>query len=450
MPTISSLGIGSGLDLNGLLDQLQRAEREKLVPLTDQKRSYRAKISAYGQLKSVLSQLQTSADKLSDNSFFSGVKVNVTGDAVTANPSNTTPAGTYQLEVTALARTYSIATTGIVDQKADLGAGTITLSLGTGQITTIEIGAEDSSLIDIRDAINASNAKVSASIVNDGGATPFRLILSAAETGTEASITAIDFGDLSASLATDPVTEITAQNAALTVNGISITSQSNEIDESIQGVTLKLVEVGSATLLFERDTAAISKAIERFVADYNKLQEKIAELTHYDAETEDAGDLLGDRTTRSIQSGLRFGLSSGGGGGPFSSLSDIGISRELGGALKIDEDVLKDIIADQGQALADFFAGDDDLVDGLADNLGGRLHQMLKDAGLLDNAEDALTTNIEILDQRYERVEETIEATIERYRRQFGQLDALVATMQATSSYLAQQFDVMNAQLRAN
>jgi flagellar hook-associated protein 2 len=444
MPTISTLGVGSGLDLNGLLDQLENAERGKLTPIVAQKSEANNKISAYGQLKSALSQLQTAAEKLSSADAFEGVKATVEGTAFTVKTSTNTPVGNYQVDVTQLARAYSIATTGIADETADLGAGTITFSLANGDVSTVDIGADDSSLESIRNAINAGDLGVTASIVNDGTASPYRLVLSSTETGSEGAITSIDFGDLAGSLTADAGTEITAKNATLTVNGIDIVSQTNKVEDAIQGVTLMLKEEASASLSLDRDTAAITETIEKFVKSYNNLQENVSSLSSFDQDTGVTGTLLGESTLRSVQVQLRSALSEGVSNGTLGSLSDVGITLQLDGTLEIDEDALEELVENQGGALSSFFAGLSLSEDGLADNLSDKLDNILKSNGLLENRTSALEASVKRFDQRYDRVEETIDATVERYRTQFGQLDALISRMNSTSGYLAQQFEMMS------
>lgn len=443
MTTISALGIGSGLDLNGLLGQLSSAERQKLAPLTQQKSSYLSKISAYGQLKSTLAQFQTAVSKLSSTAVFDSVKSSVSGTAVTAAAGAGAQLGSYQIEVGSLARAYSVATQGLADKTADLGAATLTLTLGSGEVLVVDVAAGDSSLEGIRDAINAQTQGVNASIVGDGSATPYRLVLTAASTGTKAAISTIDFGALAGTLTLDATTEIVAQNAALTVNGISVTSQTNLVEDAIQGVSLLIAEQGSATVSVESDDAAISASIEGFVSAYNNLQKNIRALSSYDATTGDAGTLLGDTTLRSIQSRLRATLGDGAADGDLRLLSDIGISLQLDGTLKIDKAALDAVIADRKSALTEMFAG----VGGFAGQMEDTLEKILQSNGILDNATTGLDASVARLDQRYLSMERGIDATIARYRAQFGQLDSMISRMNSTSNYLAQQFAMMNAQL---
>ena len=446
MATISALGIGSGLDLNGLLDQLESAEREKLVPIVQNKRSFEAKISAYGQLRSSLAQFQTAAAKLADSATFDSVTSEVTGSALTAAAAAGTPTGNYQVEVTQLARAYSVATGGIADKTLDLGAGTVNISLANGDSIAVTLDSDNSSLEDLRDAINAQQGGVSAAIVNDGSGTPYRLSLSATATGTEAAISAVDFGALSGGLGLDTATEITARDATATINGVDIVSPSNQLEGTIESMTLVLAEEGSANISVTADDESLNKAITKFVSAYNALQEKISNLTRFDAETGTAGELLGDSTMRSVESRLRNVLIDGAPEGELNYLSDLGISLQLDGTLEVDEAALGELVTGNRSALRDYFSGTGS-EPGFADQMDTTVEQMLKDSGLLDISTDGLDRRIERLDDRYARVQNSIAATVERYQAQFSQLDSTIGRMNSTSAYLAQQFENLNAQL---
>lgn len=458
MATISSLGIGSGLDLNGLLDQLRSSEREQLKPITQQQQSYKSQISAYGQLESSLSKFQDAAAKLNDAELFKGVTSEVTGSAVTAAGGTEAAPGRYDINVTQLARAQSLAADGIDDSTRALNsAGTLTLSVGDGADTDITIAA-DSTLEDVRDSINASGAGVQASIVNDGDATnPYRLVLTSEATGTESEmdVSYSDPGselgglmgyDSSGGTGGSMTQSVAAEDAALSVNGIDITSQSNTVEGAVQGVTLSLAEVDTATLTVERDNAAVESAVKGFVNSYNQLQSKMADLTSFNAETGDAGELLGDSTLRSVESQLRNALGSSAGDGAFQMLSDIGISLKVDGKLELDEEVLGEAVTTDLGALSTFLTGDDE-AGGFAGQVDSVLGRMLGDGGLIANSTQGLEASVDRLGERYSRTEESINNTIARYREQFSQLDGMISSMNSTSSYLTQQFANMNAQL---
>lgn len=447
MASITSLGVGSGLDLTGLLDQLEKAERGKLEPLVRQQRSYEAKISAFGRLEGALSAFRVAAQGVAEVEAFTGVKVSTSGDVLSASGTDEAQPGTYQVTVHDRAEAYSIATQGVADSTVELGAGTLTLTQQNGEVMEINVAAAESSLEAVRDAINAADGGIAASIVNDGSGSPYRLVLAARDTGTEATISQVDFtGDLAASLSLDGTTEVSARDASLTVNGIAISSQSNTVEGAIQGVTLNLAEVGTQSLSVARDDKASKSAVKSFVEAYNKLETTIDSLTSYDSESGNSGALLGNSTLRSVEARLRSAMQSVLPGDGLSRLQDLGISLQKDGSLELDEDALDGLLASRNADVAAFFAGDGDDA-GFAGRVDGMLEGILSARGLLSTATGGLETSIESLGRRYEQVERSIGQTMERYRTQFSKLDSMIATMNSTSQYLTQQFDMMNAQL---
>ncbi|CAD5379324.1 Flagellar hook-associated protein fliD [Pseudomonas sp. OF001] len=446
MASISSLGVGSGLDLSGLLDQLDSAERLKLQPVTQQKKAQQAKLSAYGRLESALTKVQDAAKKLGDSKTFQAVTSSITGTGVTAAAKSDAVAGRYEVAVTNLAQAQSLASVGLADRTTDLGAGTLTITQGSGatqKTLTVTLDANASSLEDLRDAINKQNGGVSASIVNDGSATPHRLVLTAKDTGTDARMTVTgDYGGV-----LNLSEKVEARNAALKVNGIDISSQSNMVEGAVQGVSLSLSEAGgSHVLTVARDSAAIKSAVTGFVDAWNSLQGTVSSLTAYNADTQVAGDLLGDATLRGVHSQLRNVLTASLGEGALTRLADVGIELELKGTLKLDGSKLDGLISGDLMSVSGFFAGVG-TADGLADKLSSTLETVLKDGGALDTVSKGVEGRIKSLDERYARMEESISATVERYRKQFTQLDLMLSEMNATTSYLTQQFDALNAQL---
>ncbi|QPI63570.1 flagellar filament capping protein FliD [Vreelandella venusta] len=445
MASISSLGIGSGLKLNELLDQLQDAERGKLKPIERQLETQQTKISAYGQLQSALSKFQTAAAELNDSALYESLSTNVGGDAITATADGEAQPGSYNVTVNTLATRGTLASEGVAELDASLTTAeqTLTFSFGDGSSKEVTIGA-NSSLEDIRDAINASeDSGVNATIVNDG--TNYRLALSSSETGADASITGFSFSGTEPFAADTDNTLQAGTDAALTVNGIAITSPTNQVEGAIQGVTLNLQEEGDSTVEVEQNTRAVREAITGFVDAYNELKGTIGELTSYNAETGVAGELNGDNTVRTVESRMRSILS-GGIEGEFSMLSDIGISLQRDGTLSIDESELDNAIVNNQDALSVFFAGDAD-DSGMAGQLNQGLDQLLGTNGAVKGAITGAENRVESLVERYTRTEQTIERTISRYRTQFGQLDSMIAQMNQTSSYLTQQFDALDAQL---
>ncbi|CAM4070600.1 flagellar filament capping protein FliD [Vreelandella rituensis] len=464
MASISSLGIGSGLDLNGLLDQLKDAERGKLEPIERQLESQQTRISAYGQLKSGLSSFQSAIGKLNDTSMYESLSTSVSGESVSATADETAMPGSYNITVDTLATRGTLASDGVGDTETAISGTddqvmTFTFGYGDTSTTTGVSIAANSSLEAIRDAINADeSAGVDATIINDGSdGTNYRLALSSRETGADASISNFSF-NIAAPFAADGGVNVddgsstgthqAGTDASLNVNGVTITSTSNQVEGAIQGVTLNLQEGGGATssVVVEQDTLAVREAVTGFVKAFNDLKGSIGELTAFNSETGQAGDLLGDNTVRTVESRLRGVLGGGVAEGQFSMLSNVGISMQLDGTLEIDNDKLDDVIANDQGALAEFFAGTSDET-GMAGKLDTTLSQLLGTNGAVQGAISGAESSIESLGNRYTSMEQSIDRTIDRYRTQFGQLDGMIAQMNSTSSYLTQQFDALDAQL---
>lgn len=455
--TITSLGVGSGLDLDSILTSLQESkEASLLTPITNQETSVNAEITAYGTLTSALTKLQTAAEALADSSLYDSLTTSLSGSGVTAATTSDAVAGTYKLEVTQLAQAQSLTTDGVASKTTALGTGTLTLQVGAEEAVSITLTSSNNTLEGIRTAINASGAGVTASIVNDGSGTPYRLVLTSDSTGTESemtvSYTSDDSSDAATSLfgydgSTGNMTQtVGALDAQLTINGISITSQSNTVEDALQGVTLNLSATGSAqTLTISQDTDAIYDAVKAFVTAYNSYVSTVDTLTSYDADADTAGELLGDSTTRRISTKLSSDLYSAVGSGTFSYLSQLGISLEVDGTLLIDEDTLTSAITDNIDAVSQFFIGTDG-TSGFIGQITTDLDTYLdEDDGLIVARTDSLATKLEQLEDRYEEKQALIDSEMARWTEQFTQLDTLIASLSSTADYLTTQFDALNS-----
>ncbi|WP_444984310.1 flagellar filament capping protein FliD [Halomonas mongoliensis] len=459
MSTITALGVGSGLDLSGLLDQLRDAERGKLEPIKRQQAQQQAKISAFGQLQSSLTKFQDSVAKLNDASLYQSLSANVRGDAFTATTSKTAQPGSYSVEVSQLATAGTLATTAADtrDEPLFTQADTLTLNFGaiydseTGELDTgaealrsVTIAIEENwTLEDLRDAINADEeAGVTASIVNDGNG--YRLALASQETGAEASLTGLTFEH--ADLGEDADTLRAGRDASINVNGIAITSATNRVEGAIQGVTLNLEETTAEgqpiTLRVEQDTLKAREAVQGFVKAFNDMKETIGKLTSFNADTGQAGELNGDSAVRTVESRLRGVLAGGVGEGELRTLNQVGITLQRDGTLKLDDGKLNELTSGNMSGLGEFFAGADSK-GGLAGSLNTTLGQLLDGNGIVKRSISGAETRVKSLGERFERMEVSIERTIDRYRVQFGQLDSMIAQMNQTSAYLTQQFDML-------
>jgi len=450
MASITSLGVGSGLNLNGLVDQLAAAERQKLTPILQQQSAQKTKISAYGRLESAMDRVQTSIAALNDASAFQKQKSTVTGTGLLATAGTTANPGRFEITVSQLARSGSVASNSVaLDQELTATDAALTLNFGAGGTQTtynVNISA-GSTLADVRDQINADKESgVTASIINDGNG--YRLALSSKETGEEASLAG--FSGL-AGLTVDAATLRAGQDAQLNVNGIAITSKTNRVEEAIQGVTLDLTAVSEdpITVVIERDEESLKGAINEFVKNYNEMKSTVGRMTAFNGEGETSGELVGDRTVRTIEDRLRRNITDNVGAGDLSRLSQMGIAIDERGRLSVDEDKLDEAIATNPEGLATFFAGDTK-EGGFAGRLNVTLESITSDTGIIKSSVNSAELRVDSLEERKLRMEASIERSVERYRKQFGQLDGLLSQMNSMSEYLSQQFSMLSNMQRGN
>lgn len=385
MSVISSTGIGSGLNVSGIISQLMTVESQPLTTMQQQVSSYQTSLSAFGSLNSALSALQSSVTSLSSSATFTTLGANSSNTAVsTVTAGASATAGTYNLNVSQMAQAQTISSAGQVSSTAAIGSGTastITIQFGsvtgtatsgtfsnatftsdpTQSIGTIKIDSSNNSLQGIASAINTANVGVTASIVGDGSATPYHLVLTSAKTGSNSSMQISVSGDsaLQNLLNYDPsgtqnFTQITAaQNASLTVNGIAISSQSNAVSKSIQGLTFNLTGTGTSTVTVSNNTGAVTNAINSFVTSYNSLNSTMSQLTAYNSTTKVAGPLLGDPTIRTLQNQMRniFNTSVSGSSGNITSLAQIGVTFKSDGSLTVNSTQLQSALSNNFSAV---------------------------------------------------------------------------------------------------
>lgn len=389
---LSSAGIGSGLPIENIITQLMSFEQRPLTLLDQKVAGFQAKLSAMGTLKSAFATFQTAAQGLSDIAKFQALSTTV-GDAAvaTATAGSSAAPGNYSLEVSSLAQAQKLASKGQASSTAQLGGGTISFDLGTisggsfdsatGQYTgasfassgagvkTVTIDPTNSSLAGIRDAINKAGVGVTASLVNDGSATPYRLVLTETATGKASSMKISVDGDagLQGLLSHDPagaqaMTEtVKAQNAEFKLDGLAISSATNKVANVIDGVTLNLAKTNAGTpttVAVTRDTKSVTESVGKFVSAFNAINKTMNELTSYNPTTKKGAVLNGDATVRSMQTQLRSLLGSpvaNGGGTAFTMLSDIGVTVKAG-VMAVDDAKLQKAIDSNFNGIAGLFA----------------------------------------------------------------------------------------------
>lgn len=461
---ISSIGVGSGLPLDELLGKLRASENQALTLIESRATSVQSRLTAYGTIKSSIEALKTASDALGKAETFGALKTSVNSEAFTATASNKAIAGQYSIEVTQLATSQTLtSSSGMADRKVALADGSVDIAFTIGGETkTITVAQDQTSLEGIVKAINGdSSLGVSATIVNDGSGTPHRLLLTAKNTGEEAAVQTITVTATDAGAGTDisqvqnliaydnsapgpNFTEKAAKNAILLINDIQVESQSNTIEDAIEGVTLTLTkesETGKPSMLsVTADDSVTSKAVNTFVTAYNNLQNIIKTLTSYNVDTQQGSALTGDSLARQVQSQIRSVLNVAESSGAIRTLTQMGITTNPSdGILKVDNDKLAAALKDNMVDVQKLFAGEN----GISAKMAAAADTFVKSGGSIPSATDSMNNTLKDLEKQYEAMSERIDAKMETYRQQFTRLDTMMAQMNSVSSYLTQQLSML-------
>lgn len=470
MASITTLGVGSGLDLSSILDSLSTAEKASLTPISNQQSAYTAKLSAYGTLSSALTAFQTANTALNSADLFSATTATSSSSAFSATTSGSVVAGKYSISVTQLAQAQTLTSAVQTSNSTALGdssatSRTMTIKLADGTSKDISLTTDQTSLTGMRDAINSAGAGVSASIIKvaDGS---YRLSLTASKTGEANAVSSISVtGDDTLnnivgfdSTKTDddnPMdVSVTAQDAELTVNNVAITSSTNTISDALEGITLNLSDTtsGNQTLTIAQDTSKASTAISNFVTAYNTLLDQFNSLTQYTAvdvgsDTQDSsnGALVGDSTLRSIQTQIKSMLTNSSSSSTYKTLAQIGITSDPStGELTLDSDKLSTELTKDPAGIKEMFMGDGKTT-GITTTLATNLTSWLSSTGSIQSAKDGVSKTLNNLTEQYNDMNTRINNMIARYKAQFTQLDVTMSSLNSTSTYLTQQFDSMTS-----
>lgn len=464
MASVTSVGTGSGLDLENLLDKILKAERLPTESrLNLEETEAQASISAYGNLKSTLDAFQSSLADLKSADFFSNRKATSADESIfTATATSEATLTGYNIAVTALAQESKVTTDGnFADANATLGEGTLTIGFVSGSSFDITVAATDS-LSTIRDAINnaSDNIGVTASLINVS-ASETELVITANNTGAsnQIDISVNDTGDANNTDAnglsrlyfdgSDPdavsnqaVNSRTAQDATIIVDNITISNSTNTFDSAISGVTITAVGESAdaqttTALTIDKDTTSVKNKITAFAASYNELAIVLNTLTDFDVATGTRGTLNSDANVRLIEQQIRRTTIGFVEGAPlsFNSLAFLGFETNTNGTIKLNTSDLDTALETNFDQLATLFTGDN----GVATKLDNLLDSFLVGDGIIPAKEQTLQDQLDLIEDQRLDLELRLESIEKRFRSQFAALDILVSQLNQTGSFLQEQ-----------
>ena len=440
MATISSTGIGSGLDIDSLVSKLVAAERSAGQTHIDSKKTrLTEEFSAMATLMGGMSAFQSSLNSLVSSSSFNSRKVSVSDEAAfTAKAGSSAAAGSYDVQVEQLAKAAQLGSDAFTSASTPVGTGRLTIAVGNSSFS-IEVGEGGNSLANIRDAINKSpaNKGVQASLLTDVEGT--HLVLTSTKTGADHALTVTaSGGDGGLEQFENMEVRSAAQDAIVFVSGYEIHSASNTVSNAIEGVTLTLkapTEEGSTVLLsVDRDDAAIQDAAKKFVDAYNSLAGTIKSLSRYDVATGAAGSLLGDAMLRNIDSQVRKVISSpvAGVNGSYTTLASLGLTTQADGKLKLDPVRFNAALAANPGAVSDIFTSSNGVAVKLADLMASKTSVK----GELTVRSSNVTDSLVDLKVQQDSLNARMKVIEQRYFKQFNALDTLLAQMNTTATTL--------------
>ena len=471
MASLTASGLGSGLDVSSIVSQLMAIERQPIKTLQSAETSINAKISSFGKIQSGLSSLRDKAAAFNSTSLWGQTSTTVSDASVatvTSVSGKNGAAGSHSLQVNALATTQTLSSAVFASSSATLSAGSLTIELGswTGGTpptgfsaksgatpVTIDIADGETSLSAIRDKINKANAGVTAGIVTDSSGS--RLTLRSTKTGEENAfrITATETSNdgnaatgLSA-LAYDATTASpmsrnqVAGNAQVLINGLSISSASNTIDNAIEGLSIKLTKTSSSPveLTVATDHADLKTKINDFISAFNSLSDTIKSETKYDPATKNAGKLQADRTAVDVQSQMRqmvFEAFSGSGSGDLKRLSDIGISINASGKLELKSSKLDAALENPTQVKELLNGGDSSTtaLTGVMKRFRKYADSVLGTDGALQTRTDGLRSELKRNQTKQEALELRMTGIEARLNKQYQSLDTQMSKIGSLSS----------------
>jgi len=489
MATISSAGIGSGLDVNSIVSQLVALEKTPLKTLGLKATNVKAQISTFGDIQSQFAALTDVATRISAPGVWGARNAsssNTSAATITALP--TANATSFTLDVDQLAGLQSGSSAALPPASIP-GAGTLTLQLGkwsaggalftpgTAASVDVTVLATDT-IANIATKINAAGAGVVATVFNDG--TNERLLLSSKTTGEAAGFRVQAKDDMGVAitsdaglgkLAFDPAAGTFGmaaagiplqygQDAKARINGLAVTSATNTLTNNIPGVTITLaattttnygsivapLEVKSpVTMRISEDVTPAVKNVNDFVTAYNTLNKTLNDSLKYDAATKTAGLFQGDSSIVGLQNLLRRMLGSSSLGATSQTLSDVGVERQLNGSLTINTGKLS-TAANNGTSLQQLFTNNNSnpLTNGFALKFRDFGNGLAASGGSISSKAKALQGVLDSNTKEQTKVNDRAALFETRLKKQYSALDAQMASLNALNAYVNQQVATWN------
>lgn len=441
---ISSPGIGSGLDIGGIISGLMEVEKLPLNKLDADEVEIHAEISAYGSLKNTLSTLQSSLVRLQDADTFLATSAQSSNEEVfTVSSDSEAVSSAYDVTVKRLAQRHKLGSAEFA--ASDLfGADGDELTITSGGETFTLVFAGAMTLADIQSAINveANTTGLSAGLIT-GDNDKQTLVLTSGESGYENRVQLSFSGTIDPEPFNFSTTNRDADgnllkndselDSSLLIDGVAVTRSSNSINDAVSGLTLNLVKQGRALVTISQDPSVATDAVNEFITAFNDLETQFS-LT--------GGTLSGNSVLRRIEARVLGALNTAQpGSGAFSYISQLGVTTREGGGLQLDTDKLLSALDDNLDSVIAFFS---ESANGFAVRLDELVTGFVETEGVIDSMVDTANDRIARIETNRASLERRLELMEESLRSQFTALDALVAKLSTTSDFLTSQLSSLS------
>lgn len=474
--SISSIGIGSGIDVESIISQMTALEKQPLTTLQTKASTIQARVSLVGQIKSQVAALSSAASKLATASSWTGVTVKSSNEsAVTGSVTGAASVTSFSVAVQQMAAAQSTASAAMTVDSA-VGTGTLNIDIGTWNYTgtpaftagaastiSVAIGAGEDALTKIAAKINAASAGVTATVLRDasgerllmrsntiGEVTGFRIQVTGDSDGINndsAGLSRLAFDPANGSYGMAANTYQKGLNTQATINGIAVQSANNTLADAVPGLTLNFAAVTTSpvTVTLADDTATMKKNIQDFVASYNSLSKTLTEATKYDEASKSGGLMQGDSVITGLHNALRSLLGSSSTGSSFSRLADVGLEMQRGGLLTLSSSKLDTALKDPTNLAALFTTDNTGTAnDGFGLKIKAFADGLLATDGTVSAKSDSLQTALKRNSKDQDKLNARVALVEKRLRAQYSALDSKMAGLTALNSYISQQVTQWN------
>ncbi len=448
--TMNVLGLGSGMDLQGLIDKLIDVDKKPIIMKQTEKVEYESYYQTFNSLESKMTKLMADSNTmLTDmNAQTASVSDDSLADvSVTGAPAS----GIHNITVDTLAQGQTwLSTTSessLTNNIVSVGSGSFTYKIGTQEYTinldNNALSSTPTTLQEFIDAINSNGSGLQATTVNNGSG--YVVVLKTPE-GTNNDLTIVQ-NDTDLTFGDNGAPNVASSDASLTIDGVSVTSHSNTLDGNIPGLEIKLKKTGSFSVYVNTDYSALTKDMQNIVDDYNDMMDFIAKNSGYDDQRNVADAFFSNSTIQSVRSTLENILMDkyGGDESSISYLSDLGIDIDKTGKMSLDtskfQQTLQTNFKDVKKLLTESVSGADD---GFLNKLHTALYDMTDTNGSIELEKNYLQGKTERLQEQINAMNQQLEQERANLTMTFAQMDEYIGMLKSQSDYMTQVFDSLD------